>query len=68
MKTFLLVRLQDGGNRTLMATEAETTQEAAAFFAGRFPHIGLNADGYAKHGPVSYCVGEEWSCSFARHR
>jgi hypothetical protein len=45
-------------NQEIGRTIATTKAIAVAQLQAQRPDLGLNADGYAKHGNITYCVAE----------
>ena len=70
MIIFYLLWLCGGANAELAGTRASCMGEAIEKFRADYPWLGT--DGYHKHGPVSYCVAEQFdalgSCQKRNYR
>ena len=67
MKKFSLLKLFPTGNfasGNLVMNEVswETKKKAIEFLQRLYPELNLDDNGYAKHGEITYCVAEHYSC------
>lgn len=58
MKKFYFLYLENNANKVLLECKRHTKAEARYYFQNYYPHLKLDTGGYAKAGPVSYCIAE----------
>lgn len=61
MKRYALLSLLHNANAVIGECVAPDLKTAVSQFQMMHPDLGLDKDGYAKDGDVTYCVAEYWN-------